>query len=69
MEYLEALRLGQIIGNTIVSMDRVELSKWQVPTIAGLTISVGLALDLGVPEAPATGDDDDVSVPLPVEVC
>ena len=67
MEYLEELKLGRAQNGGFVEDPLIELEKWQVPTVVGLTVSVGTALPLGVGEAPEPPRH--TPVPLPVEVC
>lgn len=67
VEYLEELKLGRPQNGSFIEDPLIELEKWQVPTVVGLTVSVGTALPLGVDEAPEPPRH--TPVPLPVEVC
>ena len=67
MEYLEDLRLGRVPAGAIDEDDLIELEKWQVPAVVGLTVSIGPALEPGVGEEP--NPPAQTPVPLPVEVC
>jgi predicted phage baseplate assembly protein len=67
VEYLENLRLGRVRSGGVDEEDLVELEKWQVPAVVGLTVSVGPALEPGVGEEPTPPAR--TPVPLPVEVC
>lgn len=68
VEYLENLRLARVLtGGGIDEDDLVQLEKWQVPAVVGLTVSIGPALEPGVDEQPVPPAQ--TPVPLPVEVC
>ena len=58
VEYLEDLRLGRVLAGGIDEDDLIELEKWQVPAVVGLTVSIGPALEPGVGRgADAAGPD------------
>jgi hypothetical protein len=67
VEYLEDLLLGRVTATGVVAESLIPLEKWQVPTIAGLNVSIGQPLKLGASESPAPTPG--TPVPLPVEVC
>lgn len=68
VEYLENLRLARVTaGGGIDEDDLVELEKWQVPAVVGLTVSIGPALEPGIDEEPVPPAQ--TPVPLPAEVC
>jgi hypothetical protein len=67
VEYLQDLLLGRVTATGVVQQSLIELEKWQVPAIAGFTVSVGNPLKFGQKEAPQAPPK--VPVPLPIEVC
>jgi predicted phage baseplate assembly protein len=67
VEYLQDLLLGWVTAAGIVQESLIDLERWQVPAITGLTVAIGDPLDFGQQEAPKPPPG--VPVPLPVEVC
>lgn len=67
VEYLEDLRLGRVEPGGLAERPLIELEKWQVPAVVGLTVSIGPALEPGAGEEP--NPPGRTPVPLPVEVC
>jgi predicted phage baseplate assembly protein len=67
VEYLQDLLLGSVTAGGIVESSLIQLERWQVPAITGVTVSVGDPLKFGEKETPKPPPK--VPVPLPVEVC
>ena len=70
VEYLEGLNLAELTSaNVWEPVDEVVLERWEVPTLASITVVAGAPLDAGGLYEPQTPEDQRPLAPVPKDVC